>query len=137
MKLLSAIAVLLIIVGVCLEPYRSDAAGKYDGSVPFLCVPSAVAECVANGECRPGTAERENLPDFFKIDLKAKTVRAGDQDRLSPIKRIDRGDGEIILYGSEAERSWVPDDSREDRENVDGSHGDGESFAIFGICPAP
>ena len=57
MKLLSAIAVLLIIVGVCLEPYPSDASGKYDGSVPFLCVPSAVAECVANGECRPGTAE--------------------------------------------------------------------------------
>jgi len=68
MKLLSAIAVLFITVGVCLEPYPADAAGKYDGSVPFLCVPTAVAECVAEGECRPGTAESENLPDFFKIE---------------------------------------------------------------------
>src|SRR5258708_30338842 len=101
MKLLSAIAVLFIAAGVCLERDPADAAGKYDGSVPVLCVPTAVAECVAEGECRPGTAESENLPDFFKIDLKAKTVRAEDKGRLSPIKRIDRGDGEIVLYGSE------------------------------------
>jgi hypothetical protein len=94
MKLLSALAVLFITVGVCLNPYPADAAGKYDGSVPFLCVPTAVAECVAEGECRPGTAESENLPDFFKIDLKAKTVRAEEKGRLSLIKRIDRGDGE-------------------------------------------
>jgi hypothetical protein len=94
MKLLSAIAVLFITVGVWLNPCPADAAGKYDGSVPFLCVPTAVAECVAEGECRPGTAESENLPDFFKIDLKAKTVRAEEKGRLSLIKRIDRGDGE-------------------------------------------
>jgi hypothetical protein len=94
MKLLSALAVLFITVGVCLNPYPADAAGKYDGSVPFLCVPTAVAECVAEGECRPGTAESENLPDFFKIDFKAKTVRAEEKGRLSLIKRIDRGDGE-------------------------------------------
>jgi hypothetical protein len=87
MKLLSAIAVLFIAVGVCLEPYPADAAGKYDGSVPFLCVPTAVAECVADGECRPGTAESENLPEFFEIDLKAKTVRAEDTADSRPSSR--------------------------------------------------
>jgi hypothetical protein len=61
---------------------------------------------VSSGECRPGTAESENLPDFFRIDLKAKAV-SKDKGRLSAIKRIDRGDGEIILYGSEAQRFWV------------------------------
>lgn len=137
MKLLSAIAVLFITVGVCLEPYSADAAGKYDGSVPFLCVPTAVAECVAEGECRPGTAESENLPDFFKIDLKAKTVRAEDKGRLSLIKRIDRGDGEIILYGSEAERSWVLMIQEKTGKMSAAVTRDGESFAIFGICPAP
>ena len=137
MKLLSAIAVLFITVGVCLKPYPADAAGKYDGSVPFLCVPTAVAECVADGECRPGTAESENLPDFFKIDLKGKTVRAQDKGRLSPIKRIDRGEGEIILYGSEAGRSWVLMIHEKTGKMSAAVTGDGESFAIFGICPAP
>jgi len=137
MKLLSAIAVLFITIGVCLKPHPADAAGKYDGSVPFLCVPTAVAECVADGECRPGTAESENLPDFFKIDLKAKTVRAEDKGRLSPIKRIDRGDGEIILYGSEAGRSWVLMIHEKTGKMSAAVTGDRESFAIFGICPAP
>jgi hypothetical protein len=61
MKLLTAVAALFIAAGVCLEPYPVDAASKYDGTVPFLCVPTAVAECVAEGECRPGTAESENF----------------------------------------------------------------------------
>jgi hypothetical protein len=34
-------------------------------------------------------------------------LRSKDKGRLSAIKRIDRGDGEIILYGSEAQRFWV------------------------------
>jgi hypothetical protein len=137
MKLLSAIAVLFIAVGVCLEPSPADAAGKYDGSVPFLCVPTAVAECVADGECRPGTAESENLPEFFKVDLKAKTIRAEDKGRLSPIKRIDRGDGEIILYGSEAERAWVLTIREKTGKMSASVTGDGENFVIFGVCPVP
>jgi hypothetical protein len=101
-------------------------------------LPGAIfAECVAEGECRPGTAESENLPDFFKIDLKAKTVRAENKGRLSLIKRIDRGDGEIILYGSEAERSWVLMIQEKTGKMSAAVTGDGESFAIFGICPTP
>jgi hypothetical protein len=137
MKLLTAVAALFIAAGVCLEPYPVDAASKYDGTVPFLCVPTAVAECVAEGECRPGTAESENLPDFFKVDLKAKTIRAEDKGRLSPIKRIDRGADEITLYGSEADRSWMLM-IREKTGRMSASvTGDGESFVIFGVCPLP
>jgi hypothetical protein len=141
MKLPGAIAMLLGIVGLCLTPCTVEAAGKsagkYDGSAPFVCVPTAVAECLADGECRPGTAESENLPDFFKIDLKAKTVRAEDEGRVSPIRRIDRDAGEIILYGSEAKRSWVLM-IREKTERMSASViGNGQSYAIFGVCPAP
>ena len=137
MKLLSAVAALFIAVGVCLEPCPVDAAGKYDGAVPFLCVPTAVAECVAEGECRPGTAESENLPDFFKVDLKAKTIRAEDKGRLSPIKLIDRGTDQITLYGSEAEHSWVLMIQEKTGRMSASVTGDGESFTIFGVCPLP
>ena len=107
MKLPGALAALLITVGVCVAPYAAEAAGKYDDAAPFVCVPTAVAECVSDGECRPGTAESENLPDFFKIDLKAKTVRAEDKGKQSPIERVDREGDEVTLYGSEAGRAWV------------------------------
>jgi hypothetical protein len=137
MKLLSAIAVLFIVAAVCLEPHTADAAGKYDGSVPFLCVPTAVAECVAEGECRPGTAESENLPDFFKIDLKAKTVRTEDKGRQSPIERIERAPGEVVLSGSESGRAWVLMVQEKTGRMSAAVTGDGESFVIFGICVAP
>ena len=109
---------LIGLIGLCLTPCAGQAASKYDGSTPFVCVPTAVAECVSEGECRPGTAESENLPDFFKVDLKAKTIRAEDKGRLSPIKRIDRAADQITLYGSEAKRSWYPYDPRKDRAHV-------------------
>ena len=137
LKLPGAIAIVLGMIGLCLTLYTADAAGKYDGSRPFLCVPTTVSECVAEGECRPGTAESENLPDFFKVDLKAKTIRAEDKGRLSSIKRVDRSDGEITLYGSDAARSWILM-IREQTGRMSASvNGDGESFVIFGVCPLP
>jgi len=135
MKLFKAAAMLLGTVVFCLASYTAEAAGKYDGSAPFVCVPTAVAQCVGDGDCRAGTAESENLPDFFVIDLQAKTVRAGDKGRQSPIKQIDRAAGKIILYGSEAERGWVLMIQEKTGKMSASVTGDGESFVIFGVCP--
>jgi hypothetical protein len=137
MKLPGALAALLITVGICLAPRAAEAAGKYEGAAPFVCVPTAVAECVAEGECRPGTAQSENLPDFFKIDLKAKTVRAEDEGKQSPIERVDRQGDEVTLYGSEAGRAWVLMIHEKTGRMSASVTGDGESFVIFGVCPPP
>ena len=135
MKLQGATVMFISLMGLCLTPCAGEAASKYDESTPFVCVSTAVAECVAEGECRPGTAESENLPDFFKVDLKAKTIRAEDKGRLSPIKRIDRDADQITLYGSEAQRSWILM-IREKTGRMSASvTGDGETFVIFGVCP--
>lgn len=132
-----SVAVLLGALGVCLVSPAAHAAGKYDGSTPFVCVPTAVAECVPDGECKPGTAESENLPDFFRVDLKNKTVRAEGRNRQSPIKEINRADGVLSLYGSQAHRSWIMI-IREATGKMSASiTGDGLTFVIFGVCPAP
>jgi hypothetical protein len=128
-------ATLFAAIGLCLAPCLAEAAGKYDGSAPFVCVPTAVAECSANGDCRPDTAESVNLPDFFKVDLKAKSIRAEDQGRQSPIKLIQRIDGELSLYGSEAERSWILIIREKTGKMSASMTGDGESFVVFGVCP--
>lgn len=137
MKFFGATIVLLSVLGLSLTPCLAEAAGKYDGSVPFLCVPTAVAECVANGECRPGTAESENLPDFFRVDLKAKIIRAADKGRQSPIKLIDRTADELMLYGSQADRSWVLIIRKKTGKMSASITGDGQTFVIFGVCPVP
>jgi hypothetical protein len=128
---------LLGLIGLCTTPYPAGATGRYDGTTPFLCVPTAVAECVADGDCRPGTAQSENLPDFFKVDLKGKTIRAEGKGRQSPIERIERRDGEITLYGSEATRSWMLMIREKTGRMSAAVTSDGQSYVIFGVCPSP
>jgi hypothetical protein len=135
--LVRAAVVLAATIG--LGPARSAAAAgnNYDGSAPFLCIPTEVAECVAGNECRPGTAQSENLPDYFKVDLKAKIIRAEGKGRQSSIREIHHVDGELSLYGSEAQRSWILLIREKTGKMSASITGDGVSFVIFGICPAP
>jgi hypothetical protein len=137
MKLRSALGIVLGAAVLCIAPYTANTAGKYDGSAPFFCVPTAVTECVSEGECRPGTAESENLPDFFKIDLAVKTLGSKDKGKLSPIKRIDRNTNEVTLYGTESGRAWVLMIQEKTGRMSASVTGDGESFVIFGVCPPP
>jgi hypothetical protein len=137
MRLVAASTTLFAAMWLCLGPYPAEAAEKYDGSTPFVCVPTAVAECSADGDCRPDTAESVNLPDFFKVDLKTKSIRADDQGRQSAIKLIQRVGGELSLYGSEAERSWILIIREKTGKMSASITGDGESFVIFGVCPVP
>jgi hypothetical protein len=131
------VILLLSAAAIYLGRRTADAAGSYDGPAPFVCVPTAVTECVSEGECRPGTAESENLPDFFKIDLRDKTICSQDKKRLSAIKRVDRTANDIKLYGTESGRSWVLMVQEKTGRMSASVTGDGESFVIFGVCPPP
>jgi len=137
MKLRSAIGILFIAAGLCLASYTANGAEKYDDSSPFVCVPTAVAECVREGECRPGTAESENLTDFFKIDLREKTIGSKDKKRLSLIKGIDRTANDITLYGTDSDRFWVLKIQKKTGRMSASVIGDGQIFAIFCTCPLP
>lgn len=101
-KPLGTMAVFVGAIGVCLMlPCWGLASGNYYWSKPFLCVPTAVAARHPNGACRSGTAESENLLDFFKIKLKEKVVRTEGKQRQSLIKEVSRSDGELSIYGSQ------------------------------------
>ena len=133
MKILGPVGMVLAAAGICLAPSPA-AAGKYDGSVPLLCVPTSVTDCGAEGECRRGTAESVNLPQFFKVDLKAMTIRSEETGRESPIKSVERTNGKIIMQGAQAERGWtlvVSEDTGKMSETISA---DGEGFVIFGVC---
>jgi hypothetical protein len=130
-----AIVILISAASIWLAADASNAAANYDGSTPFVCVPTAVAECVSEGECRPGTAESENLPDFFKVNLKEKTIGSHDKTRVSPIKLIDQTAGALTLYGVDADRSWVLMIQKKTGRMSASITGNGESFVIFGVCP--
>jgi hypothetical protein len=133
-KLSVATILLLLAADLSLAPFV-NAAGKYDESSAFICVPTTIAECVSEGDCRSGTAESENLPEFFKIDLKAKTIVSEEKNRVSPITRIDRGAGDVTLYGTESGRSWLVRIQEKTGRLSASVTGDGQGYIIFGVCP--
>ena len=134
MKILGPAGMVLAAAGLCLAPYPAGAAGKHDGSAPMLCVPIAVTECGAEGECKRGTAESVNLPQFIRVDVKAMTIRSEEEKRESPIKTVEHMNGKLILQGTQGERGWtmlITEDTGRMSATVSA---DGEGFVVFGAC---
>jgi hypothetical protein len=134
MKIVGAIGVVLWTVGLCLPPHQAAAASKYDGSVPLLCVPLAVTECGAEGECQKGTPRSVNLPQFFRVDFKTMTIRAVEESRESAIKTVDRVNGNLILQGVQGQLGWtliISEDVGQMSATIGGA---GEGYIIFGTC---
>jgi hypothetical protein len=134
MKTLGRVGMVFAAAGLCLAPNPAGAAGKHDGSTPLLCVPIGVTECGAEGECKRGTAESVNLPQFIRVDLKAMTIRSEEQKRESPIKTVEHMNGKLILQGTQGERGWtmlIAEDSGRLSATV---AAEGEGFVVFGAC---
>ena len=134
MKIFRVISVVLWTAGICLTPLQVAAASKYDGSVPLVCVPLAVTECGAEGECQKGTPQSVNLPQFFRVDFKTMTVRAVEENRESAIKTVDRVDGKMILQGVQGQLGWtmiIAEDSGQMSATIAGAM---EGYIIFGSC---
>jgi hypothetical protein len=134
MKILGVISVVLWAVGICLTLPHVEAAGKYDGSVPLICVPLAVTECGAEGECQKGTPQSVNLPQFFKVDFKTMTIRAVEENRESGIKTVDQMNGKMILQGVQGQLGWtmiIAEDSGQMSATIAGAM---EGYIIFGSC---
>jgi hypothetical protein len=94
-----------------------------------------------DGECTSGPPWEFNVPDFIEVDLEAgllKTTEASGENRQTPIPRIIREDGMIVLQGFEVGRAFS--------FNIDESSGtmtaaaarNGLFVGAFGVCtPLP
>jgi hypothetical protein len=133
MRLVSLLFTLLA-VAVVFGPKTVNAAGKLSAAAPFECVPTTVWECGSDGDCERGTAQSESLPQFFTIDINAKTLDAGEKGRQSTIERVKRDGDNTTLYGADGVRSWVVIINMQTKNLSASVTGDGESFVIYGVC---
>jgi hypothetical protein len=133
MRLVSLFATLLAMVVVS-APGSASAAEKLSAAAPFVCVPTTVWECGSEGDCERGTAQSEGLPQFFTIDINAKTLGAGEKDRQSTIERVSRTGATTVLAGADGLRSWVVNINMQTGSLSAGVTGDNESFVIYGVC---
>jgi hypothetical protein len=108
MRQLKSLAVAMLI----LVPPGVVVADDLTGATALLCAPDHMTLCASNEECTSDPPEELNIPDFIQVDLEAKTLsttKASGENRSTPIKNIERGDGLIIFQGIENGRafSWV------------------------------
>ena len=84
-------------------------ADNLTGADKLLCTAMQATRCTADGDCASNPPWMWNIPDFIEIDLKGKqiaTTAASGQNRVTPIRSIERTDGRIYLQGIEGGRAF-------------------------------
>ena len=79
------------------------------GADRILCAGVQATYCDTSGACEVGMPWQWNMPEFVEIDFEAKmvsTTQAVERIRQTPIRTLERGDGEIYLQGVENARAF-------------------------------
>ena len=128
-------AAIRMAIAISVAPLQVAAAGKYDGSVPLLCVPIEIVECEAAGRCVNGTAEGVNLPQFIKVNLKEKLISAAEEGgATTPVKHFEHDNGRLIMHGGQGGRGWTVVISEDTGKMSAAISEDRVGFVIFGAC---
>jgi len=141
--MIKMIRVGLILLSICMVPLTS-VADDFDGSRPLLLSVISAMECTPDIGCRSVKIESMNLPRFLKIDLNKKAigpVSESDARPDSPIERMERVDGKLILQGAEDGYESIKDGlgwtiaiSESTGTAVMTASGDQVAFVVFGAC---
>ncbi len=111
------------------------------GADRILCAGLQATYCDTSGECEIGMPAQWNMPEFVEIDFEAKTVsttQAVERIRRTPIRTLERANGEIYLQGVENARafSFVIDEASGVASIAIAA--DGMTISVFAACtPMP
>jgi hypothetical protein len=114
-------------------------ADDISGSDSLLCYGLSAARCEIGETCEALAPWQLNLPDFVKLDLRGKllhTTATSAERRETPLQNIQRGDGTILIHGSQGERafSWLI--SETSGEGTLSVAGHGQGVTVFTVCTA-
>jgi hypothetical protein len=126
-----------------LGPGQAD-AGEFDGSSPLLCALNEAMECSPGAQCQRILPSEVGAPDFFLIDVSAKSVQGlGGGGRTSAIRGVTMIDEKLMLQGAEDGLEGVRDGlgwsaaiTQDSGRFVLSASGEGVAFVVFGACAA-
>lgn len=141
MRSISSAGFAALLVTASPHPATSD---PFDGSAPLLCALAEALECAPGAECSRILPEEVGAPDFFLIDVNAKSVQGlGGAARTSAIRSIAEIDEKLILQGAEDGAEGVRDGlgwsaaiTQDDGRFVLSASGERVAFVVFGVCAA-
>lgn len=112
-------------------------ADDLTGSDSLLCYGLSAARCATGEACESVEPWKLNIPDFVKLDLRAKriqTTAASKDNRETPLQTVQRSNGTILVQGLQGERafSWlITETSGEGTLSVAGV---GQGVTVFTVC---
>jgi len=114
-------------------------ADDVTGSDSLLCYGLSAARCETGETCEAVAPWKLNIPDFVKLDLKAKrlqTTATSNEKRETPLQTVQRANGMISIQGSQGERlfSWLISEAT--GEGTLSVAGHGQGVTIFTVCTA-
>jgi len=128
-----------ILIGISIVLFTSAGAmaENLTGAEKILCAGIQATYCDTSGACEVGMPWQWNMPEFVEIDLEAKivsTTQAAERLRQTPIRTLERVNGEIYLQGVENARafSFVIDEATGVASIAIAV--DGMTISVFGAC---
>jgi hypothetical protein len=126
-------------------PFAAQAS-DLDGSKPLLCSVISITECTPDGGCQKTTIEKAGMPQFLYVDVPNKTISPApsiEGRNPTPIERIERVDGKLMLQGAEdgVENvrdgvGWTAAISEQTGRFILTASGEDVAFVVFGACIA-
>ncbi len=125
----------------------ATAAADFDGSDPLLCSVVTVNECVPGGSCEAVKNTDINAPDFFRVDVRKKSITGMSDGTERPSNKIESSSvlgSSLFLQGKAKAVEDMPEDvlawsvsvNQETGDMVLTASGDEVAFVIFGSCAA-
>lgn len=93
----------ILCLSACLGPAAALAA-DFDGTRPLICAPAAASEVRAGEKVDTARPSDIGAPSFLRVDFARKTI-AGPK-RVTPIRHIEKSEGQILLQGTELGFGW-------------------------------
>ena len=116
-------------------------ADDLKGADKLLCSSGQLAACFDDGVCEHASPQALNVPAFIEVDLAKKqlsTTPASGENRVSPIRNLERADGRIVIQGVEGGRAFSFLIDEESGALTAAVARDGIGVVVFGNCtPSP
>jgi len=135
----------LLCAALVFAPVGLVAAADFDGSKPLLCASVSLNECLPGVGCELVTSDSINAAEFFRIDVKKKTIIVSARNQSRPPQRIEtsaKTDDLLVIQGSDNGVEGVRDDGLAWSIAIDKisgkmvltASGDEVGFVVFGSC---
>lgn len=128
---------IVLLVAVFLTAGAPAHADDLTGASTILCSAVQATRCELDDECQTGAPWNWNIPQFIVVDLDEKMLRtteASGENRVTPIKNLDRAGGRILLQGAEAGRAFSFVITEATGRLSVAVAAEGQALAVFGAC---